>query len=71
MTGADGTPSVTSKPTKYSPYGILDLQLAWEEKKYEIYFKGNNLTDHRYYDIGNVKQPGFWFMAGAKLKLNI
>lgn len=71
MTGADGTPSVTSKPTKYSPYGILDLQLAWEEKKYEIYFKGNNLTDHRYYDIGNVKQPGFWFMAGAKLKLKI
>lgn len=52
----------------YSPYGLLDVKLLWNAKKYELSLSMNNLTGHRYYDLGNVEQPGFWLMAGAKWK---
>ena len=52
----------------YTPFGLLDLKLRWQAPRYELSLSMNNLTSYRYYDIGNVIQPGFWLMAGAKLK---
>ena len=51
----------------YTPFGLLDLKLRWQAPRYELSLSMNNLTSYRYYDIGNVIQPGFWLMAGAKL----
>lgn len=59
-----GKPSGTLAP--YGTTGLLDLKLQWVEKTYSLYLQGNNLTNHKYYDLGNVQQPGFWFMAGVK-----
>lgn len=59
----------TGVRTPYGTYGILDLKLQWVEPKYTLFLQGNNLTDHSYYDLGNVAQPGFWFMGGVKVKL--
>ena len=53
----------------FAPYGKLDCKLMWHAPKYEIYLKGDNLTNHRYYDIGGVLQPGLWVMAGFALRL--
>ena len=53
----------------YHPYAKLDAKLAWTEDKYDIYLKADNITNHRYYDIGDVLQPGIWVMAGAKVKI--
>lgn len=66
----DGKQKWHSSLTAYSPYACLDVKIKWNEKRYTLFFEGNNLTSHRYYDIGNVQQPGFWFMAGATLTLN-
>lgn len=52
----------------YKPYGLLDLKLVWNKPRYELSLTMNNLTSHRYYDLGNVQQPGFWLLAGAKYK---
>lgn len=60
----EGKPSGTLTP--YGTVGLLDLKLQWVEKTYSLYVQGNNLTNHKYYDLGNVQQPGFWFMAGVK-----
>lgn len=67
---SDGDGGVTYEAAKsaYHPYGLLDLRLQWVASRYDLYVEGNNLTDHRYYDIGNVRQPGFWLMAGGKWK---
>lgn len=59
-----GKPSGTLTP--YGTVGLLDLKLQWVEKSYSLYLQGNNVTNHKYYDLGNVQQPGFWFMAGVK-----
>ena len=53
----------------YAPFGLLDVKLLWTKPRYELSLAMNNLTSYRYYDLGNVLQPGFWLMAGAKIKL--
>ena len=50
----------------YSPYTTLDLKLQWTDKHYEIFAKGTNITNKRYYDLGCVRQPGIWVLAGAR-----
>lgn len=53
----------------YHPYAKLDAKLMWSVRRYEIYLKADNITCHRYYDLGSVRQPGLWMMAGAAWKL--
>ena len=58
----------TSTAQPYKPYGLLDLRLTYTARRFSIWLEGNNLTSYRYYDLGNVLQPGFWLMSGAKWK---
>lgn len=53
----------------YHPYAKIDCRIAWNTDKYSLWMKGDNLTAHRYYDLGGVRQPGLWIMAGAEVKL--
>ena len=52
----------------YHPYAKLDGKLMWSEHHWELFLKGDNLTAHRYYDLGSVLQPGLWVMAGASVR---
>ncbi len=49
----------------YSTYGLLDTRLSWNEAKWNAYVEGNNLLSRDYVDYGNVRQPGFWLVAGV------
>ena len=53
----------------YTPYTKIDAKLMYTAHSYELYLKADNLTGHRYYDLGAVKQPGLWIMAGASFNL--
>lgn len=53
----------------YHPYAKLDGRIQWAERHWQLYVKADNITCHRYYDLGGVKQPGLWIMGGAKLFL--
>jgi len=55
----------------YHPYWKIDIKLQWSTKNYDLYVKADNLTAHRYYDIGGVLQPGLWLMAGGNLHLSL
>lgn len=61
------------KPTqKLQPYGtnaLLNCKLSWTTNHYNIFADLTNLTNHHYYDLGNVRQPGFMVMAGVGVKL--
>ena len=52
----------------YHPYAKLDGKLLWTERHWEIFLKADNLTAHRYYDLGSVRQPGLWVMAGGSVR---
>ena len=60
--------SQSGRLRSYTPYGLLDLRLIYSVRRFEVYCDANNLTSYRYYDLGNVLQPGFWLMTGAKWK---
>ena len=54
----------------YHPYSVVDARLAWNARGYALYVEGNNLTNHRYVDYGNVPQPGAWVTAGVTIICN-
>ena len=53
----------------YHPYTKLDGKIMWDANSYNIYVMADNITCHRYYDLGGVKQPGMWVMAGLTIKI--
>ena len=53
---------------EYAPYATLDLKLRWTARHYELWVEGTNLTNHRYYDLGNIPQPGIVVLAGARVR---
>lgn len=59
----------TGELVPYSPYATLDLKLRWAAPHYELWLEGTNLTNHRYYDLGNIPQPGLVVLAGARFRL--
>ncbi len=67
-TGYDRAAS-TGTLVSYRPYTTLDLKLQWTERLWQVWLQGTNLTNKKYYDLGNIPQPGFWFMAGASVRL--
>ena len=52
----------------YKPFSLIDAKVTLEHKKYEATLSLNNITSYRYYDLSTVRQPGFWCMAGIKVK---
>ena len=53
----------------YKPFSLIDAKVTLEHKKYEASLSLNNITSYRYYDLFTVRQPGFWLMAGVKVKM--
>ena len=59
----------TGELVPYSPYATLDLKIRWTAPRYELWLEGTNLTNRRYYDLGNIPQPGLIILAGAHIQL--
>lgn len=59
----------TGQLVAYHPYATLDLKLQWQAPRYQLWMEGTNLTNHTYYDLGNIPQPGFMVLAGARIQL--
>ena len=55
----------------YSPYTKVDVKLMWTAPSYRLYVKADNITCHRYYDLGAVRQPGLWIMAGGSVRIGL
>ena len=55
----------------YKPYATLDLKLQWTDKHWLAYVQGTNITNRKYCDLGNVRQPGIWILAGARFNIDL
>ncbi|MBP5393948.1 MAG: TonB-dependent receptor [Bacteroidaceae bacterium] len=55
----------------YHPYFMLDAKMQWDAPRYQLFVQATNLTNHHYYDLGSVPQPGIWVMAGARFRLSL
>ena len=52
----------------FSPYCKVDGKVQWTATHYRIFVQADNLTAHRYYDLGAIPQPGLWLMAGVAVQ---
>ncbi len=59
----------TGENTPYSTIILINLRFKYSYKRAEFSLTGSNLLNRSYYDIGNVKQPGLWVIAGVKLNI--
>ena len=55
----------------YTPYTKIDGKVQWNGRGYNLYVKADNITGHRYYDLGAVKQPGLWIMVGGNMRIKL
>ncbi|MBP5539874.1 MAG: TonB-dependent receptor [Bacteroidales bacterium] len=55
----------TGEFVPYTSCTFLDAQLSWNADNYRVYFQADNLLNKRWYDHGNIPQPGIWFRLGA------
>ena len=60
----------TGQLVPYNPYATLDLRLRWTARHYELWAEATNLLNHRYYDLGNIPQPGIVVLAGIRVNFN-
>ncbi|WP_430812215.1 MULTISPECIES: TonB-dependent receptor [unclassified Carboxylicivirga] len=63
--------SLEEIPTPYPPFWLCDLRLQWSANNYKVFADATNLFDVKYYDLGNIAQPGCWIKAGVQLNLNL
>lgn len=64
-------PTTHKSTGQLAPYGtqlLLDARLHWKSTRYTFYLDVHNATNHRYFDIANVEQPGRTFLLGASYR---
>jgi iron complex outermembrane receptor protein len=60
------------KPTQkedYPAFTTMDISLNYNFKNFNIYCNMNNIFNTKYFDLGNVPQPGFWLIGGVSVNL--
>lgn len=60
----------SQKETPYSTIGLLNLKVMYLYKNIEFSLSASNLLNRKYYDIGNVEQPGLWVIGGVKINIS-
>ncbi len=58
------------KEKQYAPFWLFDGKVSYKYKNISIFISANNIFDRKYYDVGNVIQPGRWLKTGISYKLD-
>lgn len=60
---------VSNREVRYEPYLLCNLKIMVKLDKIDFFGEGNNLFNVKYYDLGNIDQPGIWIKGGIKVKI--
>lgn len=73
----------TGRLESYRPYSLVDARVSWTSEPvhrssgrrafpgYSIYVEVNNVLNHKYYDYGNIPQPGIIAKAGLIINIGL
>ena len=59
----------TGEILSYRPYSLADAKASWNGGKWSLYLEADNLFDTKYFDHGNIPQPGIWIKLGTIVRL--
>lgn len=61
--------TIKGELTPYEDFFLSDLRLLYTTKKWNAFADVNNIFDKKYYDIGNIIQPGRWIRIGVSYRI--
>ena len=64
----DASRGAANQYTKYSPYAVADIKLSWDARPCSLFLSLENVGNHKYFDYGNVPQPGFVCLGGVSVR---
>jgi hypothetical protein len=47
----------------------VDGKLSWDGGQWNVYLEADNIFSVRYFDHGNIPQPGAWVKVGTIIRL--
>lgn len=56
--------------TAYSTIMLINIKLLYVFNNVEFSLSGSNLLNRKYYDIGNIQQPGLWVIGGVRINIS-
>lgn len=59
----------TGEILPFRPYSLLDAKTSWDGGKWNVYLEADNLLNVKYFDHGNIPQPGIWVKLGTVVRL--
>jgi len=60
----------TGKETPYSTIFLINAKLIYQYKDFDFSLSASNLLNRKYYDIGNIEQPGLWVIGGVRINIH-
>ncbi|MDP4184824.1 MAG: TonB-dependent receptor, partial [Bacteroidota bacterium] len=63
--------TVAGSEVPYKPFWTVDTKVWWQLPHGKIFVEASNLFDKKYFDLGNIVQPGRWIRAGISVDLGI
>ena len=55
---------------EYKPFALLNGKVEYAHLNFKMYVSASNLLDKKYFDIGNVIQPGIWLKTGVSFTID-
>jgi iron complex outermembrane receptor protein len=59
----------TGRPAPFPPFALLNLRVSGDLPHAVLFAGANNLLGARYFDYAGLVQPGFWLLAGIRVKI--
>jgi iron complex outermembrane receptor protein len=59
----------TGRLKPFAPFALLNLKVTWEAPHVLLFAEAHNLFNTSYFDYVGLLQPGFWLMAGVRVKI--
>ncbi len=56
--------------TSYKPFWLVDTKISWQKNNFSFYISVSNLFNKKYFDLGNVVQPGRWVKTGIRYSIS-
>jgi iron complex outermembrane receptor protein len=54
----------------YKPFVLLDGKLSCQLQQLNLFVSATNIFNTRYFDFGNIAQPGRWIKAGVSFEID-
>lgn len=55
----------------YKPFLLVNGKINYKTNLFDIFVSASNLLNNRYFDFGNITQPGRWIKAGINIQVDM